>query len=145
MEKITNNPPRLIGCASIFKEVFSDCLLAFQTATPWTPCPSVRAARLDFAGASFAWRCTHAGAPLCRSRTGVSRRPRAPARERLVALRSRAEPPPSTVKRKKPPRLTLVSTKFGLRQTCRLRAPACVSRDSEPDLFHRMFSWSGDR
>jgi tetratricopeptide (TPR) repeat protein len=38
-------------------------------------------------------------------------------------------------KEKKPPRLTPVSRKFGLRPTCRLRVPACVSRDSEPVIF----------
>jgi hypothetical protein len=53
---------------------------------------------------------------------------------RRTAGRSLASCKVSTVrvKRKKPPRPTPVSRKYGLRPTCRLRAPASVSRESEP-------------
>ena len=53
---------------------------------------------------------------------------------RRTAGRSLASCKVSTVrvKRKKPPRPTPVSRRCGLRPTCRLRAPASVSRESEP-------------
>src|SRR6516164_2055109 len=50
-------------------------------------------------------------------------------------------------KRKKPPRLTLVSRRYGLRPTCRSRAPACVSpvpELNEGKAFYRLAKRKSD-